>query len=701
MSEAWQPPARHVLLIATQSDAAGEKLPQLESAADDLFRALTDQAIGGCLPSPAAEATRLRSGSVGRREIDEAVRAAVRAAGQAGATLVLAFLGHGQTPSNGARLWYMAADSEADEADSSVDVPALLEIAADCKGVAGVIAVIDTCHAEAAMPDISALIGGFNAGGKRIAVLAACGARQEAYGLSFTRELVATLTQGIPGEGEFLRTGVVKLPVAGRLKQQNVKAFEFDGDSDADGPLWLALNRQRPAWRPSTAIGRIGTDDLADALRSWPDAPAAPAVWTRQGLVELAAQAAGSGSGWAVDVAAGVVAAMDTGRLILESAGPALNTPLLRRLAADFNRQWADRLPRPVRPPAPLAGRPLLQHLLEHAALRTSMADSQQSAHLALAWYVVAAAEACGFDPSDSRVRHWAEQTGAEIALNDARAMHDENRSHGRALRLVVSLHAARVDWPDSLSACLRNGPDCVHHQHFPCVPDRHGVEKALPEVVAWAEDRLPGEAQLTHVDIVVPAPVLLDWHPEQTMVGMFVLGASRTVTLRWAGRLVVPGYIRGMNEHARTLLEKMDTASLDQGAPVDWVDLAGTGTPQLLRALQRGAYQRAIGIGHHPPHLQDLVTTLLPYTPILFWPSADADLSRTEWPCLAHLWETLPDGFSDAYRRRWHGPGDRDPATDGHLDDLADVRSAWHDRDWLDFCSHYTQHPSPAPRST
>lgn len=65
--------------------------------------------------------------------------------------------------------------------------------------MAGVIAVIDTCHAEAAMPDISALIGGFNAGGKRIAVLAACGARQEAYGLSFTRELVATLTQGVPG----------------------------------------------------------------------------------------------------------------------------------------------------------------------------------------------------------------------------------------------------------------------------------------------------------------------------------------------------------------------------------------------------------------------------------------------------------------------------------------------------------------------
>ncbi|MFD8787029.1 hypothetical protein [Kitasatospora sp. NPDC059599] len=691
------------MLIATQSDAAGRKLTNLETTAEELFTVLTDPAIGACAPSPAVDTLHLRSGSLRSEQVEDAVKAALRAAGDAGATLVIALLGHGQSPQSGGRLLYMASDSEDGCADRSVDVSALLSLASDHAGVAGVIALLDTCHAGAALPDTASLAGGFSTGNKRLAVLMACGAQQKAYDLDFSRSLGATLTRGLPDTREFLRPSDVKLAIAPGLMKQDVRSFDYDGESDAGGPLWLALNARREAPQPSGGIGSIGADDLSPALAAWPGAPSSPPVWTRQALVDLAAKADDPAGRWAAEVADGLVAAMDTGSLIVELAGSAVTTPLLRHLAAEFNRQWADRLGEPVRPPAALTGRPLLQYLLEHAALRTPTTDADSTLR-ALAWYVVAAAETRGVDISDDRVARWSRHFGAEIALNDARALHAERSPNERARRLVISLHAAPVDWPDSLSVCLRTGPDCTHHEHFVCEPDRTGVEQVLPDVISWAEQLLPSGERVRDIDLVVSAPVLLNWRPEETVVGLHLLGVTRTVTLRWAGRLVVPRHLRGINEFARDQLNRLDRESLDQDAPVDWVDPADVTPGQLTRDLHAGRYQRAVGIAGRPPapRLQDLVSTFLPYTPILIWPGTDAPHTDPGQSCLHHLWEALPDGFGEAYRRRWLNQDDTADATDPHLDRLADLRTAWHDADWLDFCGRYAQHPSTAaPRST
>ncbi|MFI5646296.1 hypothetical protein [Kitasatospora sp. NPDC051705] len=718
-------PDRHLLLIATQSDAAEQKLTRLETAAEDLFRVLTDPAIGACTPSPAADHAHLRSGSVRSDEIEDAVKAAVRAAGDARATLVIAMLGHGQSPQSGGRLLYMASDSEDGRADRSVDVAALLSLASDHDGVAGVIALLDTCHAGAALPDTAALAGGFGAGRKRLAVLMACGAQQRAYDLDFSRSLGSTLAQGLSGSGAFLRPADVKLAIAPELRKQDVRSFEYDGESDAAGPLWLALNTgrgaspQAPAASSAGGVGPTGVTDLARALATWPGAPATPSVWTRPALLDLVRRATETddpAGRWAAEVAEGVLAAMDTGSLIVELAGSALTTPLLRGLAAAFNRQWGHRLAEPVRPPASLTGRPLLQHLLEHAALRTPTTDADTT-HRALAWYVVAAAEECGFDTGDDRVARWSGRLGAEIALNDARSTHAERGAGERARRLVISLHAARVDWPDSLSVCLRSGPDCTHHETFPCEPDRAGVEQALPAVISWAERLLPPGERVRDIDLVAPAPVLLDWRPEQAAVGLRLLGVTRTVTLRWAGRLVVPHHLDGINEFAREQLEKLGREELDQDAPVDWVDPADVTPDRLGRHLAAGRYQRAVGIAGRPaaPRLRELLALFLPYTPILIWPDTDGKHADPGRACLHRLWETLPDGFGEAYRRRWLDDGDTGEETDPHLDRLADLRTAWHDTDWLDFCGRYPQHtvtaapprplappaPPAAPRST
>ncbi|MFD8694829.1 vWA-MoxR associated conflict system protein [Kitasatospora purpeofusca] len=696
MSEALPAPVRHLLLVATQSNGADNGLPSLETAAEELYAALTDPAVGGCVPSPGADALRLRSGTVRRREIDDAVRAATRVAGEAGATLVLAFLGHGQTAQGSPKLWYMAADSEEGRALDCVDIGAAVTTAANHPGVAGVVVVVDTCHAAAGMPDVKELAAGFGVGGLRVSALAACSALEKAYALGLSHQLAAVLGRGLPTGEEFLSFDAVREAVAGAVaEKQTVAGFTYNGDGDT---LWLARNRQWPPRQQAASPSGFGAADLAAALAEWPDAPPGPPPRDLRALSALADRAAAAGAWRVQETAEAVIASMQAVALLVDVAGPALTSPVLRRLAAGFNRRWAGVIPEPVRPPSALTGRALLQYLLEHAALRASGAAGGASVYAAVAWYLVAGAHACGADPQDPRIRDWARRTGAEIALNDALAQHGDGPAGDRARRLVISLDAAQVDWPDSLSVCLREGPDCVHHRHFDCRPDRDGVERALPDILDWADALLPGCSPVAFVDLVAHAPVLVDWHPEEVLVGRRLLGVTRTVTLRWAGRLVERGHLRGINREARSQLEQLEQKPLDDGVPVDWVDPGRTGPEQLFADLTRGRYQRAVGLTEPVPvpRLLELVTAFLPYTPIVLWPHRDTEPTGEGWGCLDHLWDGLPDGFGAAYRYKMQAGGDPAPVTDAHLLRLAALRTAWHDLDWLDFCGRYDRHPAP-----
>ncbi len=104
------------------------------------------------------------------------------------------------------------------------------------------------------------------------------------------------------------------------------------------------------------------------------------------------------------------------------------------------------------------------------------------------------------------------------------------------------------------------------------------------------------------------------------------------------------------------------------------------------------------------PTALRALVEAFLPYAPIVLWPRADTPPEPADWDCLAHLWDGLPAGFGTAYRRVLTGREPLPPVdavTDAHLIRLADLRTAWHDADWLDFCAGYHRHgpavPAPA----
>ncbi|MFD8478616.1 hypothetical protein [Kitasatospora sp. NPDC059673] len=690
-----QPPPRHLLLIATQSDGAENKLDGLETAAGELHTVLTDPAIGGCTDSPGLDAAHLRSGRVLRAEIDSAVRSAVAAAGEARATLVLAFLGHGQVAG---RLRYMAADSKDGQSLDCVDVAHLVELAADHPGVAGLVVLIDTCHAAAGLPDTGSLIGGFGVGAKKVAVLAACAAHERAFGLALSRRLAALLAEGLPGEGELLRVGALAPHIRDALDRQLAADFAYNG---TDGGLWLARNRHS-ARPPGGRAGTLGAEILAAALRTWPQAPPGPLPHTRDGLAALADQAAAAGI-WPVhDAADDILAAMDTADVLVELAGASLTTDQLRLLAAEFNRQWIGDRPGPVEPPEGLGDRTLLQYLLEDAVV---LAPATASRHGALAWYLVAAAHACGRDPRDALIGDWARDNEAEIALNDALARYTAHRAKASERRLVVSLDAAQIDWPDSLSVCVRDGAACVDHRHFACPPDQAGVEATLAEVIDWADGLPTATGPISTIDLVVNAPVLLDWHPEEALTGLHHLGVDHTVALRWAGRLVEPGHLRGMNRRARTQLEELRRAPGGQGPPLSRIDPAATPLDTLRTDLRRGRYRPAVLLTDRataPSAVRDLVEAFLPYAPIVLWPRADSAPSAADWECLRHFWDGLPARFGTAYRRMLTGPDDlapADPVTDAHLVRLAQLRTAWHDVEWLDFCARYDRHqPGSAP---
>ncbi|MEV2195357.1 caspase family protein [Streptomyces phaeochromogenes] len=695
---------RHALVVATQCPAAQQTLSNLVARADELHEVLTDPEIGACVPSDPDDDSSLRSGKVTGRQIEDAVRAAARRAHDAGAELVLAFLGHGQTPMGDSTLYYMADNTLAGDAATSVQVGKLVADAGDLPGVKGVITLIDTCHAGAGVPDMKALAGGFGLGNNRHSLLMAASAHQKAYDLDFSRELVSLLRRGIPDGGELLRAGALKVMLTSKLVKQNCETAGRDGDQDAVEEQWVALNVQRPSWTPSRHIGDVGSQDLGEALAAWPGQPVPVGGWNRQALRTLREQAAASEAPGALQVRQvvdGLLHAGATVDMVHTWAGRALTTPALRSMVADLNAVYdaADSSLGPLSPPQWTEGTALLRYILEHAALRVST-TGRPVARLAQA--VAAIADRCGLDAGDERVDTWAQRMQGVTELSDAVARQAALRQE-RTWRLVISLHSARIDWPESLSVWLRHGERGEHHEEFPCEPTRAGVEARLPEIIGWAWKKVPGGAGIKNIDVVVPAPLLLTWEPEKASAGRSKLGAGHTVVLRWAGRLAVPGYLAGMNETDRDRLKKLDERPGDGQAPVDWLADGDTRDPELLAdRLSWEVYERAIGLDHRPPHLAELVATLLAHTPILLWPRTDADVDGRGRECLDAYWERLPDQFIEAYRRRWRaevgGPARPARPGDEHLAGLAGIRAAWHDLDWLDFCAWFEQQP-PTPQ--
>ncbi|MFF8382669.1 vWA-MoxR associated conflict system protein [Streptomyces kanasensis] len=674
---------RHALVIGAQCPDLG-LLDGLEAAAEALHDTLTAPWVGACEKDPPVAATLLCGEAVARADVEAAVRAAALAAGEAGAVLVVALLGHGMASGTG--LCFMASDSRAEAPVTAVDVGSLLAQVLETQGLAGVIAIVDTCHAGNAVPDLKSVANGIRQGDTRLSLLMGSGAAEEAYGLRFSRTLVKVLQDGIPAAGETLPPHAVVEAVRedGGTAGQAILRAEFDGALFAPAGLWLARNARHGTHPAGGLLGPVGAEELVRAVEAVDEPLPVGQLTTVQDLEALrrglAAASSSPARAWALDVVDGLAAAVRTVGLLDAWPGAPLTSGLLRRTLAAA-------CPGPVEAPPESSGRELLRDAVEYLLLRAPTAGQRRTRPLAD--FVALLAHETRVDPSTPAVRGWAAALGVGIDLNDA-FERLADRTRAMRLRLVVSLHAAVGDeWPESLAVWLLDGGTVHGREEFACAPDRAGVERQVGAALRWASRLAAGmDTPLRRVEVAAPAPLLVQWRPEETDFGMR-LGAEYDVVLRWSDRIQPPEDRWWINERARRTLDALESSS--DGRRVDWLGESDTRQPQELQARLRSEPRtRAVALEHRPRHLEALLDLLLQSSPIVLWPDDEAHRVPVEARrYLDASWHLLPGEFCRAYRDRWSCQ-DRTPAAGrGHL---APLRTVWDDPEWLEFCRWFEQ---------
>lgn len=678
--------SRFLLIVAPQNSAMGV-LDELEGAAGTLSDALLRDGLGDCSPSLEGESALLYGTSLTQTDIEAAVRSAARRAGDVGATLVLGFLGHGMAPGGNSALFLMAGDSEPGVLSTSVNVGDLLVQAAQEPGVNGVIGLVDTCHAAGAVPDIKALVSGVRGGRTRVSLLMSSGARQEAYDLVFSRRLTELLRQGLPSEGKYVGVSAFKQALRHIVTGQDIACLEHDGDHFATEGLWLSRNAShREADLPGP--GALGAEDLRSALEAARIVTAWPTSWTPHELDRLRVEIcqikeSRSANGpdpllhRALHVVDSLRTCLTTLSFLTSWMGGKLTTQRLWKALPTLPTELYELVPDSV-------GTALLADLLELLTLRGPRVGESRT--VLLTRFVAALGVDAGLDLADPEVTAWAESSGARIELNDACADLVSGLA-ARRLRLIISLHATVADdWPESLSLWLLDSGEVCDRAEIACMPIQTEVEAKLGEAVAWARQhaRLRA-APLRQVDVAVPTSLLLRWKPEETDFGVR-LGVNHDVVVRWSMRLNPPAHLWWINDHARSGLERMTAGTAK--APIDWLAEQETHQPQDLGyRLRAGTYTRAVALARRPSQLRQVMELLLAYVPIILWPDTDKYFSPEEQVLLDMFWDRLPVELAESYRRRWRN------GSTSENDRLADLRSVWHDLEWLEFCSWFDGH--------
>ncbi|ALG06266.1 caspase family protein [Kibdelosporangium phytohabitans] len=645
---------RHFLVVATQCDGE-DHLPGLDTAAMQLSDMLAAPDLG-------AATGELLLHDANDTEIRQAVRAAADRAAAEGAVLILAFLGHGFLVGD-STLYYMAHNTEHDKPTGGIDIGALLGEVVQHLGIEGVLAVLDTCHSGAGVPDVSRIVGGVAQGRTDLAVLMSSAANQRSYDMAFTFALTRLVRTGIGGTAELLFTNDLIPPLRASLTRQKPAQFVFGGENA--GLLWLARNRTHASSAILGSIGRLGRTELESALDAWDPGYPRPAGWSTASLGELRAVAALSTDFPAkhvVRVVDAITLALSAADLIRTGFGEVSTRTL--RCAAQRARVFTQRL----------SGSALVVELLEQAALRVATVGGNP--WQPLVELVTALAIETGTPACETRLREWAQSRGLVAELNDAYTALAATPTRSDP-KLVLVATGKLAGWPKSVRAwLLRPGTTTVPQKTFTCPrPSPTSAEQLVVRALAWAHsERRPGE-NLRSVDIAVPTNVLADWNPREVDDGQYLLGARHSVLTQWNGRLQRGQLQRRMNDSARDAVHRIDN---DPDVPIDWVTQADLrDVRELGRRLKLGGFPRAIGIDHRPANLTEVLDLLLQYSPVLLWPSAAGATDTTWQDEVRKRWDALPGEFTVAFREQ----------ANGRTTGLLSVRTAWHDADWLEFC--------------
>lgn len=251
---------RRVLVIGSQCREL-KPLSFLPAAAEDLYQVLTTPDLGGCVPALPDGKGLLIDPSVA--EIWAALETSFEHASKDGATLLLAYIGHG---GYGRENDFFLLPLDAPEHPTSVRAVHFVQIIRDLygrySGLDGLVVLLDTCHAGLAAIDAPARWldrAGWNF---RYVLLAATNDRPAADGC-FTRNLVDLIRQGIAySPSEFLDWRNIRKILLERCPKQAPQLPSFN-----DEGLFLARNAAWPARRWSAA-GTVVTSEI-ERLTAW------------------------------------------------------------------------------------------------------------------------------------------------------------------------------------------------------------------------------------------------------------------------------------------------------------------------------------------------------------------------------------------------------------------------------------------------
>lgn len=668
-------PPRHVLVVGAQCEG-GARLEGLEETARALHAVLVNPKLGACVNR--GEHSLLIGTHLGSTQVHEAVERAAQDARRDGALLVLALLGHGEG-AEGAPLYFVTSGRENAPPLSNVNVPSLLGDVLNHPGLAGLIAIVDTCLAGGAVPATPVITAGPQGGNVRFSLLFGATAKELAYDMRLSRELTRMIEEGLPGAGEFLKVDDDLMDkLHEQIDGQQPGRYIFDGAPYFGDSLWLARNRAASLNRD---LGSIASKAVRDAVRRVDSnlqlsTEGELAAWLKENQ-----QTASAGSWAAVHRLREVLAELEASRKTLNVAnkvfGPNLTEDDLRLVGM-------------------LAGLPLhflrhepppnLRDLVEYAAHRGGAAEGP---HRALAHLVAAMTQVTGHgDQLPEDVVVWAQDLELTPTVN-SHLRELNHQPHGEwAPRLVLVLADDGGESVVRVDVWLLFGRAVLGNQRFPCGPGDKGLNTALAEAVAWSAPwaNIAGK-RLKHIDVAAPTLVLLDCPPEEQVIRNGKLGVNYTVTTRWSGLLTPPhgATVDDMLQVGEQLLVSLDDSNC---SGPEWLHIEQLGTvEQLQKHLSNHGFGRHVwAVASLPETDWDFVAQeLLEHTPALVWPrQKDVSDKQVIKASVGEHWQALPQHVAHAYRQHLSGIG---PRHDDDLGPLATVRVAWHDKDWQAFC--------------
>ncbi|KPH99461.1 hypothetical protein OK006_8408 [Actinobacteria bacterium OK006] len=674
--------ARHVLVVAAQAKKPTE-LPGLKAAAHGLHDVLTDPERGGCTER---EESLLYELAPGVTRVRDAVVRAGKAAAADRAVLVLAFLGHG-SGEDGQPYRYVVSGDPDDPALDNLDLPSLVGDILDLSGLAGLIVVVDTCHAAGARPDTNAVLNGRQGGTLQRQGLFACASHETAWDFSLTRALTEVLREGLPKAGPFLYPGQpLRSVLQHRITDQTIVHEGGAGGLVADEVLWLARNpRSRPADFGEYATraldrayrgafpGRNRPDSLTEILDQVRAEPPVEELgrWSRQRQLKEMAEA--------------LKKSQQVLNLVTQEIGDTLTEENVQ--AAAVLAGFPGEMVWPV-------SSPRLRDAVEYAALERHGPSGE---FVLLARFLAALAHVHGRTALPPAWGEWLHGCGVRETANTW-----VNRlgacDPGQQARLVVTLFDDGGEQVSRIEAWLLYGRAVLDRSEPQEIHARGPLSNALQEILRWAKGRVLRIGWiLREVDLAVPTLPLLDQAPEHQTVGTRGgrLGIEHTVTVRWAGLLEPPCGV-DLSDLLHAGLSLLDSHTGASPCDLQWLKQDVLESPDTLREELAwvSAGKAAWGISERPAsRWEEMAEALLVHSPALVWPRGIEDHDPQAFrSAVKEHWTNLPARLAEAYQ---HGP----TRGCGPLDRRAHTGVAWHDKSWQEFCTDQAARIVAAPQ--